>query len=315
MVRPYEGGREIEVSKPSSGAPSHTFKNIVLIVILALLIFGAYSYWPQITNAYESVKNSTSVAIQPIMQILNPQQTIQQYNDIWGSPTVRAGAEQKKVLSVSFLNPVNQTPLNVIAQLTVNTNEDLVLNPQCYLDDNAITTEPSNLNFMKSTFEQHSSIKCANTLGGKDLSIKVETPLTVKSVLTVWTGKGSNLNVLNSEMDHSSAYSLLLTTLNDQPLASGDYPMIVKIKRESSNVVLKRIESLKIATVSPGISLSCPAISGDKGALSKYLVDKNSDTYIAECTISISEDGTLQRSFIESQMDYVVEEEFKTTLA
>lgn len=292
--------------------PGHKFKNVLSIILLAAIIFGAYIYWPQLTNAYEIVKNSTVLATQPIMQIFNPEQTIKQYQDIWGSTTVKE--QEKKVLNVEFLNPISQTPLSIIAKINVNAAEDMTLNPKCYLDGNGIETEPDKLSFLKSDLEQHSSIKCLNSVGGKDLSVKIETPLKVKSILTLWAGKGENKGILKSEMDHSSAYSVLLTTVNDQPLANGEYPLIVRIKRENSKTLLTRIDSFKISTFGSTL-ITCPTISGNREAFSKYLVDKSSETYIIECNIEVNGEELLQRSFIESELDYAVEEEFKTTLA
>ncbi|MBU2523246.1 MAG: hypothetical protein KKE23_03075 [Nanoarchaeota archaeon] len=328
--------------------PGHKLKTILYILLLAAIIFGVYSYGPQIANAYGSVKNSTNTAIKPIIQIFNPQETIKQYQDIWGSPTVKEQA--KKILGIEFVNPKNQTPFSTIAKINVNTKEDIVLSPKCYLDEKEIETEPQELSFLKSDLEQHSSIKCSNSVGGKSLSLKIENPSNVKSVLTVWYAAGDcasmggscdfscfpgeekaaypcpsglacciepgyNKGTLKSEMDHSSAYSLLLTTSDDQPLANGDYPLIVKIKRENAESTLKRISSFKISTWSSSMSINCPTISGEREALSKYLVDKNSDTYVVECQLEVNGEALLQRAFIESEMDYTVEEEFKTTLA
>jgi len=320
MVRPYESGREFVLGSDSQKPQKlimqkegQRLKMFLFIGFLVAVLVVAWVYRAEISSSYSIIKNSTKDSFKPLMQIFNPDETMKQYQDIWGSPTVKE--TEKKVLGIEWVNAVSKIPLSVLAKLNVNTNADITLKMQCSLDNADIETEPQEISFKKSELEQHSSIKCSNDVGGKELKIKIEKPIKVKSVLTIWIGSGESQGIPKSEMDKSSDYSFLLTTADDVPFATGSYPMIVKIKKDNQNAILKRINSLKVSTLSDKIMITCPAISGDREALSKYLTDRAADTYIIECGIEVIGNEDLQRAFIEAELDYVVEEEFKTPLS
>ncbi len=288
---------------------SHAFKWISVLVIVALIFFGTSFFWPQILNAYENVKSQVTTQVQG---------TLKQYSEVWNPPVANA-PEENKIISAQFVNAVGKAPIDATMEITIKVDEDTALIPQCLLDGKQIETltSPSPLTLLKSDTEQHFSVRCKSSETGKILSVKVREPVKISSELTLWTGKGNNLGILNSAQNHKSSYSLLLTTANDQPLMDGEYPLFVKIKRESSNAVLQSIDSLKVSTISSSVSIeNCPDVSGDRSVLEKYLVNRDSDAYVIQCNLVVrTQNGGLVQQKVTGEISYAAEEEFKTALS
>lgn len=317
---PDSNAQEVAQGKNSSKTLT---KWIFILVLVIAIYFGSMFFWPQIANSYEHVKNATETAIQPITQIANPQQVITQYDQIWGSTTVAPELNKFSLEFKNAVNPVNGT-LNVAAELTVKADEDLILRPQCYLDGQAISTDPTEKTLPKSDGEQHFSVTCSNGVGGKELSIKIGNPSKIESVSQIWLGSGENKGKLFSKQDYSSSYSLSLSTLDDMPFndTAKKYPLLVQIRKDRQSSTLKSIESLKISTIANVISIECPfgnEFSGDRMALTPYadLANKNADQYNLLCQVSLTSPpgGSEYAAFIAADMAYTAEEEFKTSLA
>ena len=310
---------ENELPQKTQKGESHKLRNGLSIILIAVIIFGAYSYWPQITNAYEMVKNSTGTAIKPITQILNPNETITQYQNIWGSAS---SAPEPNKFTLQFVNPANQTPFSVVAGLTVKADEDLTLKPQCFLDNQSIATDPAEIVLSKSDLEQSSSITCSNPTGGKQLSIKIENPSIVETVAQISLGSGKNSGKLTSKQNHGSAYSLSLSTLDSLPFnVTRSYPLKITIQKVRASATLEDIGSLKISTLSSNYHIECPfgnELSADRNTLAKYQNKNNqaNDEYDMICQIVVTEiPGAMENSFLVADMGYTAQEEFKTTLA
>lgn len=313
-------------AKSSSKKDSNLKSNLISGIISAI-IFGAIAallvfFWPTISH-YASIylpkglTASLSGGIQSIVKMFSPTELQKQFGEeIWSSPQAKAPAEKK--IDVEFVNALNKAPLEVVAKITAKVKDETAVNIQCFLDNNAIETYPKEIIFAKSDAEQHSSVTCSNKEGGKELSLKMNISDKIKSIMPLWIGKGENRGIAKSAMDHESYYSMLLETLNDQPLKDGKYPLLIKIKREEQGTMLKDA-SLEVSTLSGKVTLNCPygsRFAGGRDKLEKWLANKETDGYVIKCEMEVRnapEEASMIA--IEGQMDYSIEKEFKTSLA
>lgn len=298
-------------------------KYVIYVLLIVVAIFGLNAYKPQILNAYNLAVNNTQTAFQPITQTLS-QQGAQQYYNIWASPT----APEPNKFTLTFQTPASLTPFSIAAGLTIKADSDLTLKPQCFLDGQAITTDPTDMFIPKSDSDQSRSITCSNSASGKQLDIKIDNPASIKTIANMWVGSSNetkNLGVLKSKQAQASAYSLSLSTLDNIPFnATKSYPLQVAIKRSRSTSTLQSISSLKLSTLSNSYHIECPfgnELSMDRASLLKsvYFNSNNvaSDEFDITCQIVVTQipDSGAEESFIITDMSYVSQEEFKTSLS
>ena len=297
------------------------FSTIVKIAALIAAVGIVMMYWGDISSFSSTYYQKATVYVSSLMQVINPNPTdIQkQYQQIWGTPTASAPAESS--LSASF-DIVSKKPLEAIAKINALTKRDITMAAQCLIDGVPVDVSQQQISLPKNDINQQTAVTCKGTEAmptGKNVELRLGLSDSVSSPLSFYRGTGNKTGPIPvSTMTRQSPYSLALEMPYSQPLEDKDYDLLVKIKREDSNANLTAINSLRIFTKVEGISIDCPygeALSGDRAAISKWLVNSQTDGYIIHCNVDVN--GATDKNklvVIESEFNYTAEKSFKGTI-